>query len=273
MESETDEISGEVLTLIAHWFFFGLFFLAFVLVLVTLLTPIRLPGKQGWPEAVLLLSAAASVCAGLSRHLPSQNVLLAAGVVAFIGSVAYVFGARSGIPFGPFIPGDGFGPRFMKHLPWAVPFIWITSVLASRGVARLILRPWRKMRTYGFWLMGVTCALSVALQLIFDPFATRVHRYWIWGKTRLSVDWHGAPLVNFLSWGLVVLLILTFATPVLINKRPRRSPPDYHPLIIWMTLGSLCAAGAATQQLWMAVAVFIAAGSAVLVFAIRGGTW
>ena len=121
--------------------------------------------------------------------------------------------------------------------------------------------------------MGFTCALSVTLQLAFDPFAARVHRYWVWGPTRLSVDWHGAPLVNFLSWGLVVLLILAFATPALINKRPRRSPPDYHPLILWMALGVLFTAGAATQQLWMAVAVFVVAAAAVLVFAIRGGTW
>jgi uncharacterized membrane protein len=272
MESETDEISGEVLNLIAHWSFFGLFLLAFALVLVTLLTPVKLPGKPGWPEAVLLLSAAASVCASMSRQLPAQNVLLAAGVIAFIGSVAHVFGARSGIPFGPFTPGEGFGPK-LKFVPWAVPFIWVTSVLASRGVARLILRPWRKLRTYGFWLMGLTCVLSVVLQLAFDPFATRVHRYWVWNATRLNVDWHGAPLVNFISWGLIVLLILAFATPALINKRPRRSPPDYHPLIIWMALGVLFATGAATQQLWTAVVVFVVAAGAVVVFAIRGGTW
>jgi putative membrane protein len=273
MEQENTEASAELLAMIGHWAFFGLFLLAVALACLTLLLPLRLPGKKGWPEAVLVISATATTLTGLSRQLPLQNVLLAAGVIGFIGSVAYAFGAVSGIPFGPFLHTDSFGPRLFGRLPWAIPLIWTVAILASRGVARLILRPWRKLRTYGFWLIGLTCLLSVMLELGFDPFATRVKHYWIWEQTHFPFDWYGAPLVNFFSWGLVALLILAFATPALINKRPRKSPADYHPLIVWLLLGILFATGAAAHQLWAAVGLFVAGASCVLIFAIRGGSW
>ena len=114
------------------------------------------------------------------------------------------------------------GPKLFKTLPWALPLIWIVAILNSRGVARLILRPWRKIRNYGFWLIGLTAVLTVLFDLALDPFAARVKHYWLWVPTKFPLTWQGAPLVNFLSWAVVSLLILAFVTPVLINKHPVR---------------------------------------------------
>jgi len=87
-------------------------------------------------------------------------------------------------------------------------------------VGRLILRPWRKVKNYGFWLIGLTALLAVAFDLALEPFAWHVKHFWLWQPTRLSVTWQGTTLLNFIGWAFVSLLILAFATPSLIRKQP-----------------------------------------------------
>jgi hypothetical protein len=80
-------------------------------------------------------------------------------------------------------------------------------------------------------------------------------------------------LSNFLGWPLTALLILAFATPSLINKKPAKSAPNYHPLIVWVASNILFVAGAVSMRLWPAAAVSGIACIAVLPFAVRGARW
>jgi len=234
---------------------------------------LHLPGKPGWPEALLLLLATANTITALARQLPLQNVLLATAIIAVIGGAVLALGVTTGIPFGPFLFGGDAGPQIYRTLPWWLPLIWAVAILNSRGVARLIVRPWRKIRNYGFWLIGLTALLVVGFDFTLDPFATRVGHYWLWLPTKFPATWQGAPLVNFLSWGAVSLLILAFVTPVLINKNPVRRPPDYHPLAVW--LGAVLWFGAASAQhgIWPAMVLDGTVGVVVAAFAIRGARW
>jgi uncharacterized membrane protein len=229
---------------------------------------------SNWPEALLLALATAGTLAALARQLPLQNVLLAALVIALIGGGVSALGTRSGIPFGPFLFGAPAGPELFGALPWAAPLLWVVVILNSRGVARLILRPWRKIKNYGFWLIGLTTALTVLFDLALEPFAARLKHYWLWTPTKFPLTWQGAPLSNFFGWGMVTLLILAFVTPALINKQlSKRSSPDFHPLGVWLGAILLFAAGSATRGLWPSVAVDAAIGIMVTVLAIRGGRW
>ncbi|MCW5551848.1 MAG: carotenoid biosynthesis protein [Verrucomicrobiae bacterium] len=243
-----------------------------LLLVVALAASWNIPGHSGWPEAVLVLAGTAATLLALGRHLPGQNVILAAGVIALSGGLVHTLGVLTAVPFGPFAYGENAGPRIFNVLAWPIPALWIIAVLSSRGVARLILRPWRKLQNYGFWLLGVTAGLTVVFDAALEPFATRVQSYWLWLPTRIPVSWHGTPLVNFLGWLLAVLLILAFATPMLINKspRPRPSPPDYHPLGIWLGALALFALGSATHGLWSATVFCGLSGVAVGYFALRG---
>jgi len=258
-----------------HWLLVSLLAAAFALMLATLLEPsLHLPGNPDAPEVLLLLLATAGTIVSLERQLPLQNVFLASSVIAFVGGAAHALGATCGIPFGPFTFTGELGPRLFKTLPWAVPLIWIVTVLNSRGVARLVLRPWRKTKTYGFWLIGLTAALTMLFVLALDPFASRIKHYWFWTSVKFPLTWQGAPLVDFLSWGIVTLLILAFVTPALINKQlSRRSSPDIHPLCIW--LGGILIFGVACAQkgFWPAVALDAAIGIVAIVFAVRGARW
>jgi uncharacterized membrane protein len=245
----------------------------FVSALVMLWMFAKVPDQPDWPDALLLSLAAAGTVVALARQLPWQNVLWTAFVIALIGGAAHVFGAVAKIPFGPFVFGPETGPRFFKTLPWAMPLLWIVALLNSRGVARLILRPWRKTHNYGFRLIGLTAALATAFDFALDPFASRVKHYWLWTPTKFPITWQGAPLVNFLGWAFVSLFILAFITPVLINKNPLKRPADFHPLGIWLGAFLFFAIASALNGLWLAAAADAGIGVVTVVFAIRGAQW
>jgi uncharacterized membrane protein len=253
---------------------FGLFLLQFALVWTRLWLPWPLLGSVRWPDGLLMVLTAATVLASLSRQLPGQNVMLAAIIIAFIGGAAQTLGALTAIPFGPFVYTDYIGQQLFNPLPWAVPLIWITTILASRGVARLTLRPWRKTSNYGFRLIGLTTLLVVLLDLGLEPYAVRVKHFWLWNPTKLRFDWYGAPWINFFGWAVTTLLILAFTTPSLINKKPGpQPPPNYLPLAVWLLINLLFATGAAVHHLWPALALISLSSVTVGVFALRGARW
>lgn len=258
----------------ALWLCSALALTSYLLVLGNLLGVSAGPGKPGWPEAFLILTTLFATAAALARHLPAQNVVLAAVIIGCIGGGMQGVGAVTAIPFGPFNYTDEAGPRFFGILAWPIPALWIIAILNARGVARLILRPWRKLRNYGFWLIGLTVVLTVLFDVALEPFAARVHHFWLWQQTKLPFSWYGAPAVNFLGWLLTTLLILAFATPAMINKQQRqKSAPDYHPLVVWGLMLSLAATGAITRQLWPAAGFCIVTGVATTIFGLRGARW
>lgn len=254
-----------------HWLFTILLAAAFIFELATFFLPADF---LNWPEAALILLAAVSTIASLARQLPLQNVLLAAFVIAVFGGAAHAVGALTGIPFGPFTFSDSAGPEIFKTLPVAMPLLWVVVVLNSRGTARLILRPWRKTKTYGFWVIGLTAVLAALFDFALEPFAARVKHYWIWTPTKFPVAWYGAPLVDFLAWALVTLLVLVFVTPALINKQPRKKGSrTFHPLAVWLGGILLFAVACAQRGFWPAVAADATIGIVIAVFAVRGGRW
>ncbi len=257
-----------------HRVLFGLFLLQFIFVWARLWQPGLLFRNAHWPDGLLVVLTAATMLAWLTRRLPGQNVMLAAIIIALIGSAAQTLGALTAMPFGPFVYTEHIGQQLFHPLPWAVPVMWIAVVPASRGVARLMLRPWRNTQNYGLRLIGLTTLLVVALDVGLEPYATRVKHYWFWNPTKLKFDWYGTPWVNFLGWAITTLLILAFATPALINKKPgRRPPPEYSPLVVWLLLNVLFATGAAINHLWAAVALIACISAAAATFAIRGARW
>jgi len=273
-KSKPDNLVTKRMARLERHFFTALLLAAGALVLARLLWPVHLPGKSCWPEAVLLLLATVSTIAALARHLPLQNVLSVALAIAPASGAVTWLDLKTGVPFGLFTTGGNAGPKLFNVVPWALPLIWVVAILNSRGVARLVLRPWRKTHTYGFWLIGVTAALTTLFDLSLDPFASQVKHYWYWEPTKFPVSWQGAPLVNFFGWLVVTLLILVFVTPMLINKNPvHRRPPDFHPLGVWLGGVLLFGAGSATLALWPAVILNAIIGVVVAVFAVRGARW
>jgi uncharacterized membrane protein len=253
-----------------HLFLFGVFTVQLVLVGLRFWPGLSLFSNARWPDGLLLVLGAATTLASQRRHLPGQNVMLAAIVIAVIAGAMHTLGALTGVPFGPYKYEENIGQLLFYPLPWAIPVLWLVVVLTSRGVGRLILRPWHTSRNYGFWLLGLTAFLVVLFDFNLEPFATHVRHYWSWTPTKLPLDWYGAPLINFLGWALTAGIILAFATPALIHKKPAPQALEHDSLVHWLMMLSLVVAGDLAGKLWLPAA--FAALSAVLVaaFAITG---
>jgi uncharacterized membrane protein len=257
-----------------HGVLFGLFLVQFILVWSRLWLPWPLLGNARWPDGLLVVLTTATVLASLACELPGQNVMLASIIIAFIAGAVQTLGALTAMPFGPYVYTDYIGQQLFYPLPWAVPMVWIAFLLSSRGVARLMMRPWRNSPSYGFKLIGLTALLVVLLDVGLEPFATRVRHYWFWNPTKLKLDWYSTPGVNFMGWAITALLILAFATPALINKNPVQKPkPEYSPLAVWLLLNLLFGTGAAVHHLWPAVGLISLSSVAVAVFALTGARW
>ena len=209
-------------------------------------------GASHWLEGLFPVLAAAATLAGLARRLPTQNVIGAAALVAVMSGILEMISAKSGVLFGRIIYDDNLGPKMFGLLPWWIPLMWIVLVLNARDVARKILRPWRQKENYGLWVIGLACLLAVGFDLGFEPFAMVVRRYWTWAPVGDGSAWYGVPWVNLLGRAVGTLIILVATTPWLINKSPAASPPDNHPLVMWLFLNLFFAAQNAFHQLWLA---------------------
>lgn len=227
-----------------------LFVLNAALVWLQLWLPDLPPARKGWPEGLLLLLAAFSTLASLSGQVPAQNAILAGVLIGGAGGVAHALGIATGVPFGRFVDQpQSFGRELFWTVPWTVPFIWVVVLLNARGVARLILRPYRLKDGYGFYVLGLTVLLVVVFDLCWEPFAVLLKHYWSWKPTRIPVDWYSAPWSAFLGWALTTTLILLLVTPALINKSPAQPPLSRQPLVIWQVLSLLLLTGALVLHL------------------------
>lgn len=239
------------------------------------LVGLRIPRDsfRPWIEGLWILLATGTSLLALGKRLPLQNVLMTAALVASLSAGILLVGASSGVPFGPFVYSETLGEKIFQLLPWPMPLLWIVVLINGRGVARLIMRPWRKTNLYGFWVIGLTCLLAVLFDLGLEPFATSVQHWWIWQPTRARWLWYGAPWVNSLGWLVAALAILVFATPWLINKQPVKRPMDYHPLIVWVLINLTLVAGNAAHDLWPPVWLSLVGNVTAAIWAIRGARW
>ncbi len=253
---------------IRHLPFFILFFLCYAAAITLLL--LQIPPTWRWTEGLLIVLAAITSVASLARFLSLQNALAAAGTITLLSGVIVIVGVRFGLPFGPFHYLGNTGPELFETLPVLIPLLWVVIVLNCRGVAHLIMRPWRQNAHYGFWVIGLTALLAVIVDLGLEPYAVKVRSYWIWRTLDGIPNWYSAPLVSFLGWFVAVLAVLTFTLPWLINKKPARQPVDVYPLIVWLLLNLYFVAGNAAHQLWSAVAAGVIGSVVAAVPAWRG---
>lgn len=228
------------------------------------------PRVVAWIDSVLLLSATASSLIALARRLPVQNVVMVAVVIALSAAGMISINAAFGVSFESFTFTDRMGAKLLGTLPWPVPLLWIVIVLNARGVAELILRPWRRTGHYGLWVLGLASGLAVLLNFGLEPFAVKVKGFWIWNSHSSTRHWHTAPWVNFLGWTVTSSMALLFSVPWLINKRPAKEAVALHPLLVWSLLNLWLALGHAAHQLWSPVCVTLAGSATVAILAVRG---
>lgn len=221
----------------------------------------------------MLVSGVLSTLLALGRRLPAQNVLMTIVTVSGLATGVMAVAVLTGVPLGPFLYTSQMGEKLFNVVPWPVPLMWLLVIINGRGVARLVMRPWRKTNYYGFWVIGLACVFAVVLDLGLEPFAVHVRGWWVWQASKATLSWYSAPWINFLGWFILSLSILSFSIPWLINKQPVKQAMDYHPLVVWLLLNVYLATGNALQGRWPAVFVTVLGNAAIAAYAIRGARW
>lgn len=241
-----------------------------ILVWIFALAEMSLPTWLKWFDGFVFFTAALTILVSLGRRFPAQYVVFVGVVLLIIAGAVEFYAARTGKPFGYAIYSDELGPKIAQRLPWAVPFVWVAFVLGSRGLARLILRPWRANPEYGWWVIGLTAVLAVGLDACYEPFAAHVRHYRAWLTSPNSVHWYGVAWVNFVGWFAVSMVGLLAVSPLLISKQPIRQPFDRHPAIVWLVLLAYFTTANAFRGLWTAVELGVVLGVVAGALAWRG---
>ncbi|MEI9864038.1 MAG: hypothetical protein WDN00_05695 [Limisphaerales bacterium] len=164
---------------------------------------VGLKSDSNWPEALLLLAATFSTLTALARQLPGQNVLLAAFVIALHRRRGAHRRGEVGSSLRPVPVWTANRPEIFQHAAVGhasalgrdcFEFTW-------RGAAGPA--PWRKMRTYGFWLIGMTALFTMLFDCALEPFASHLKHYWIWtaGRPFADTTWRSAHQLHRLVHG------------------------------------------------------------------------
>ena len=161
---------------------------------------LALPEAAGSLDGLVITLAAFASVTALTRQLPVESVVFAAFITALIGGAAHGLSARTDLPFGPITFSETAGPQLFNTVPWTLPLLWVVAIFNSRGAVRLILRPWRKVKNYGLWLLGLAAVLSAGFDLALEPFAAKAKHLWLWQPTKIAVTWHGASPLSLLGW-------------------------------------------------------------------------
>lgn len=143
--------------------------------------------------AVVYLRVAATD--GLTRARVAAAIILGASA-----TIEWI-GARTGVPFGPYLYTDAFGPLILGVLPIAIPLAWTVILLGSR-ILVLHFRPALSRWQLSLWVALIAVSTDLNLEFI----AWKARGYWIWYPGDANPPaW--PPLQNFLSWFLLAFVL------------------------------------------------------------------
>lgn len=246
-------------------------FLALTLpVWVTSLLYARLPGAWQWVDGIYIALAAITVLTCLARRLPWQNVATLGLVIFLTSGMILAVAVQSGFPLGRLEFSADFGPRLLGFVAWPIPFLWVAVLLASRQCAKVVLRPWRRQKGYGWLLLGVSIGLAVLQALALEPWGHRVKGWWSWADVDRALSWFGAPLGVLVAAPLLIAALLVLATPWLLPKRPTGQAPPFEPVVVWLALEGWFGLGNLRAGLVVPGGIALVAVVAVGVLAWRG---
>ncbi len=153
--------------------------------------------------AVLLFSAAALIV--LAERRAHRAALVGLGV---LGLLIEVVGGWTGFPFGDYAYTTALPPHLLDT-PLAMGAAWLILL------AYVHQRLWRLGVRGRFTIATVGALYMVTIDLLVDPVAVDVLRYWQW---RESGVYYGIPSLNFLGWFAASWVLLAFAA-----RRPTES--------------------------------------------------
>lgn len=146
-----------------------------------------LPDRFAWTASVIIALNGIVVLLSELRAVPPRRALgVFAVLVAALFLVEYV-GSQTGVPFGSYAYTETLGLTIVG-VPPVIAIAWYGTVIAGWRIAQAAVGGSRPGAAA--FLAGL---LAVGLDVVLEPVAATVERYWLWeGGT--------VPLQNYLSW-------------------------------------------------------------------------
>jgi hypothetical protein len=202
---------------------FGLFLVLFTLECAKCVSPAALPANPQLLATLLLAEAAITLMASLTPQLPFQNVLLASAIIALVGTAGEAVGLLAGLWVGRDAGGQELSLWMLR------PVLWILAVLTSRGVAQVILRPWRRIAAYGYGLLGTTAVLAGLSLASFEFVASGAGV----DASRSAFDQRFGNFAIVGARAVIGVAALLLATPALVKTRPGQSSSNRCLIVLW----------------------------------------
>ena len=167
-----------------------------------------LPDEYSWTASVVIALNGVVVLLSELRFVPARTAIGGFALLVAALFVAEYIGSHTGYPFGPYAYTDALGLR-LGGVPPVIAIAWYGTVMCG----------WRMVQGAGrrpgiWWSAALAAMIAVALDIVLEPVATEVERYWLWEGGRV-------PFQNYVSWFFFTLL----AVLLLSSRASRTSAP------------------------------------------------
>ena len=229
--------------------------IALVLAVALVVTQLVYPQvPDGWVMPLTAVTVGlflgASLAASWARSGPAYALCLA-GLAFAVGLVSEIVGVHTGIPFSTYAYTDALQPQ-LAGVPIVIPLAWAMMAYPAWRVGELI---GTSPLTRALAAAGALTAWDVAL----DPQMVGLG-IWEWPNGGL---YHGIPLVNFLGWFAVGLILFGWWALAERGVRPRSAPLVDAlgvALYAWTWIGETVAHALFFEGAGVAMASFLAMG-------------
>lgn len=201
---------------------FCLFCVAYLITVIGVAFDVHPPFSMAWAaSALLILEGVMLTVAWMDEYGPPA--LLAALVIAFFSYGVEALGVNTGFPFGQYRYTGVLFPILPGGVPLPVVFAWLMIIIAVRS---LTVRP--PLLVGGRWIIStlVSALLATLLDLVLEPVAFHLERYWIWLAPG-NINFYGIPLVNFVAWFIVSLLLISLVNLIMTGAISFQNPSTF----------------------------------------------
>ncbi len=193
---------------------FGAYTFLYVPSVVLLALDIKYANSE-WVGSLLLTLAGVSAVMWVVVNRGLRRGLGFAGAVLLLSFIVEYLGVSSGLVFGPYQYTTVLTPLLFT-VPLAIPFAWLTVVLAAWCVANAVLAQFNiQNSTFKIVFAGL---LTMLLDLLIEPVAVYVSGYWLWQRGGI---YYGIPTQNFIAWAVIGGLMALVAAWFIGNPMPR----------------------------------------------------
>jgi len=148
-----------------------------------------LPEGYGWTSTVSITLYALVMLGAEPRRGSARSAAVTAGTIGVTFFAVEWIGMNTGFPFGRYAYTDVLQP-LVAGVPVAIAIAWYSTLMATERIGHWLAgdAPYTRIRVAV--LAGL---LTLALDVVLEPFASFVNGYWLWEGGRV-------PLQNYAAW-------------------------------------------------------------------------